>query len=98
LVAPLLGFQENTGYAMLVSGFLNINLSKIHTRTDWSQRPLSAEQIQYAADDVIYLAKIYQMMQQKLQALQFITYNPVFGSIILFCNLLSPFGQDLYYC
>jgi hypothetical protein len=38
LVAPLLGFQENTGYAMLVSGFLNINLSKIHTRTDWSQR------------------------------------------------------------
>jgi len=69
LVAPLLGFQENTGYAMLVSGFLNINLSKIHTRTDWSQRPLSAEQIQYAADDVIYLAKIYQMMQQKLQAL-----------------------------
>lgn len=69
LAAPLLGFQENPGYAMLVSGFLNINLSKIHTRTDWSQRPLSAEQIQYAADDVIYLAKIYQMMLQKLQEL-----------------------------
>ncbi|NOQ15074.1 MAG: ribonuclease D [Methyloprofundus sp.] len=69
LVAPLLGFQENPGYAMLVSGFLNINLSKTHTRTDWSQRPLSAEQIQYAADDVIYLAKIYQMMLEKLQVL-----------------------------
>ncbi|NOQ64340.1 MAG: ribonuclease D [Methyloprofundus sp.] len=69
LVAPLLGFQENPGYAMLVSGFLNINLSKIHTRTDWSQRPLSPEQVQYAADDVIYLAKIYIMMQEKLQAL-----------------------------
>ncbi len=69
LVAPLLGFQENPGYAMLVSGFLNINLSKIHTRADWSQRPLSPEQIQYAADDVIYLAQIYQIMQQKLQAL-----------------------------
>lgn len=69
LAAPLLGFQENAGYAMLVSRFLNINLSKIHTRTDWSQRPLSTEQIQYAADDVIYLAKIYQIMQEKLQAL-----------------------------
>lgn len=69
LVAPLLGFQENTGYAMLVSGFLNINLSKIHTRTDWSQRPLSPDQIQYAADDVIYLAKIYQMILQKLREL-----------------------------
>ena len=69
LVAPLLGFQENPGYAMLVSGFLNINLSKTHTRTDWSQRPLSAEQLQYAADDVIYLAKIYRLMVQKLQEL-----------------------------
>ncbi len=67
LVAPLLGFQENPGYAMLVSGFLNINLSKIHTRTDWSERPLSPEQIQYAADDVIYLAKIYQIILQKLK-------------------------------
>ncbi len=69
LVAPILGYQENPGYAMLVSGFLNINLSKLHTRTDWSQRPLSAEQLQYAADDVIYLAQIYQMMQEKLIAL-----------------------------
>lgn len=69
IAAPLLGFQENPGYAMLVSGFLNINLSKTHTRTDWSQRPLSSEQIQYAADDVIYLAQIYQMMEQKLQEL-----------------------------
>ncbi len=69
LVAPLLGYQENPGYAMLVSGFLNINLSKTHTRTDWSQRPLSAEQVQYAADDVIYLAKIYCMMEEKLKEL-----------------------------
>ncbi len=69
LVAPLLGYQENPGYAMLVSGFLNINLSKTHTRTDWSQRPLSPEQIQYAADDVIYLAKIYCMMQEQLKTL-----------------------------
>jgi len=69
LVAPLLGFQENPGYAMLVSGFLNINLSKTHTRTDWSQRPLSEEQLKYAADDVIYLAKIYQIMLKKLQDL-----------------------------
>jgi len=69
LVAPLLGYQENPGYAMLVSGFLNINLSKIHTRTDWSQRPLSEDQMKYAADDVIYLAKIYQMMEKKLKDL-----------------------------
>lgn len=63
IAAPLLGFQENPGYAMLVSSFLNINLSKAHTRADWSKRPLSEAEIQYAADDVIYLCKIYQIMR-----------------------------------
>jgi len=69
IAAPLLGFQENPGYAMLVSSFLNINLSKAHTRTDWSIRPLSAEQIEYAADDVIYLCKIYSLMCEQLAKL-----------------------------
>jgi ribonuclease D len=70
IAAPLLGIQENPGYAMLVSTFLNINLSKAYTRTDWSFRPLSAEQLQYAADDVIYLCKIYEIMRTKLTGLQ----------------------------
>jgi len=69
IAAPLLGFQENPGYAMLVSSFLNVNLSKTHTRADWTIRPLSEAQIQYAADDVIYLCKIYQMICQKLESL-----------------------------
>jgi ribonuclease D len=69
IAAPLLGFQENPGYAMLVSSFLNINLNKAHTRTDWTMRPLSQDQIQYAADDVIYLCKIYTIMCEKLEEL-----------------------------
>lgn len=69
IAAPLLGFQENPGYAMLVSSFLNINLSKAHTRTDWTVRPLSDAQIQYAADDVIYLCKIYRIMCEQLAKL-----------------------------
>ncbi len=69
IAAPLLGFQENPGYAMLVSSFLNINLNKAHTRTDWSERPLSEDQIQYAADDVIYLCKIYTLMCTQLEKL-----------------------------
>lgn len=69
IAAPLLGFQDNPGYAMLVSSFLNINLSKAHTRTDWTVRPLSEEQLRYAADDVIYLCQVYLIMRQKLQEL-----------------------------
>jgi ribonuclease D len=69
IAAPLLGFQENPGYAMLVSSLLNVNLNKAHTRADWSKRPLINAEIEYAADDVIYLCKIYQMMLQKLAEL-----------------------------
>lgn len=69
VAAPLLGYQDNPGYAMLVSSLLNINLNKAHTRADWSKRPLTEDEIQYAADDVIYLCKIYEIMNQKLAAL-----------------------------
>jgi ribonuclease D len=69
VAAPLLGYQDNPGYAMLVSSLLNVNLNKAHTRADWSKRPLSEAEIQYAADDVIYLCQIYQIMLQKLEAL-----------------------------
>lgn len=69
VAAPLLGYQDNPGYAMLVSSLLNINLNKAHTRADWSKRPLSEAEIQYAADDVIYLCQVYQAIVQKLTAL-----------------------------
>ncbi|NKB37545.1 MAG: ribonuclease D [Gammaproteobacteria bacterium] len=66
LAAPLVGFDEQIGYANLVSKMLGINLSKAHTRTDWKRRPLQEAQLQYAADDVIYLAEIYPLLLQDL--------------------------------
>ena len=69
VAAPLLGFHDNPGYAMLVSSLLSINLNKAHTRADWSKRPLTEAQIQYAADDVIYLCRIYKIITQKLAEL-----------------------------
>jgi ribonuclease D len=69
VAAPLLGYQDNPGYAMLVSHLLNVNLNKAHTRADWSKRPLTEAEIQYAADDVIYLCQVYQIMHDKLNAL-----------------------------
>ena len=69
LAAPLLGHPEQMGYASLVEAFLGIHLSKAHTRTDWSQRPLSDAQLQYAADDVRYLAQLYPLLYAKLEQL-----------------------------
>jgi len=42
----------------LVQQLLDITLSKEETRTNWLQRPLSAEQTRYALDDVRYLRAV----------------------------------------
>ncbi|WP_198266229.1 ribonuclease D [sulfur-oxidizing endosymbiont of Gigantopelta aegis] len=67
--AALLGYGEQIGYAALVKLLLNVELDKSQTRTDWLKRPLTQKQIDYAADDVRYLAKLYPVQKQKLQDL-----------------------------
>jgi len=69
IAATLLGMGESIGYASLVKKMLAVDLDKSHTRTDWSQRPLSPKQLEYAADDVRYLAQLYPLQKQKLQSL-----------------------------
>lgn len=66
LAAPLLGLKEQMGYAALVEAVLDVKLDKAHTRADWAQRPLSAAQILYAADDVRYLAALYPKLREQL--------------------------------
>ena len=69
IAALLLGYADQIGYANLVREMLGVELDKLHTRADWSLRPLSADQLQYAADDVVYLADIYQKMIAQLTAM-----------------------------
>lgn len=66
LAAPLLGYPEQTGYANLVRERLGVELPKGHSRTDWAQRPLSADQLRYAADDVYHLARLYPALRAAL--------------------------------
>jgi len=66
VAAPLLGYNEQIGYANLVREHLGIELAKTHTRADWTRRPLPDKQIQYALDDVIYLESLYLDMREKL--------------------------------
>lgn len=66
LAAPLLGFNEQIGYGNLVKEMLGIELSKAHTRADWTRRPLPDKQIDYALDDVIYLEQLYNKIHAEL--------------------------------
>lgn len=69
LAATLLGLGDQVGYANLVQHMLGVQLDKQHTRADWEQRPLTPEQLDYAADDVRYLIQIYPKILQQLTSL-----------------------------
>ena len=68
VAAALLGQTQQIGYASLVHALCGVKLKKTDSFTDWSVRPLSESQLQYAADDVIYLPQMYAAMKEKLEA------------------------------
>jgi len=55
------------GYAKLVQTLLGHEIDKQQTCSDWMKRPLSTEQLKYAAMDVIYLIDIANQLTQKLK-------------------------------
>ncbi|MDX9741694.1 MAG: ribonuclease D [Gammaproteobacteria bacterium] len=67
IAAPLLGYPVQASYARLVEEVLGTKLEKAHTRTDWSRRPLSSEQLDYAADDVRFLGPLYLDLRRRLE-------------------------------
>lgn len=58
--------SEQIGYANLVDAWLGITVDKGARFTDWSRRPLTDRQIEYAIGDVTYLAEIFPKMLDKL--------------------------------
>ena len=56
-------------YAALVEHYLGIAPDKSQTRSDWLARPLNAAQLDYAADDVGLLARLYPLLVADLQRL-----------------------------
>lgn len=66
VAAALLGHTQQIGYAALVHAECGVTLKKIDSFTDWSRRPLSDSQLEYAADDVAYLPRMYERMRAQL--------------------------------
>lgn len=66
VAAALLGMQPQIGYGDLVQKMLGTALDKAHARTDWTARPLSREQLEYAADDVHHLLPLRDVLLREL--------------------------------
>jgi ribonuclease D len=68
IAAALLGLAPQIGYAELVARRLGHSIDKGQTRTDWSRRPLTPEQLAYAADDVHHLLQLHTDLDAALQS------------------------------
>ncbi|WP_138380074.1 ribonuclease D [Luteithermobacter gelatinilyticus] len=67
VAAMVCGFGDNIGYDKLVSNLTGQTLDKSSRFTDWSRRPLTQRQIEYALGDVTHLRIIYKKLRDKLE-------------------------------
>src|SRR3569832_2467226 len=66
VAAMAAGFGDQVSYDSLVRQMLKKDLDKASRFTDWARRPLSEAQLTYAAADVIWLAKLYPLLRDRL--------------------------------
>ena len=64
--AQLLGYPS-VGLASLGKRHFHVDLPKDEQRSDWSQRPLTAQQMSYAAADVLYLIPLAERLTRELR-------------------------------
>lgn len=70
IAAALCGVGSGLGYQRLVSTLLDVELEKTQTRSDWTRRPLSADQLHYAAEDVRHLPALHALLHERLERQQ----------------------------
>lgn len=67
VAAMVCGFGDSIGYEKLVMAICNKPLDKSTRFTDWSRRPLTERQIDYALGDVTHLRTIYKSLDAQLK-------------------------------
>ena len=66
IASAFLDFKYPISFKKLVDTEFSYQLDKSHTVTQWDNRPLSRDQLQYALDDVLPLLELYRRMTIKL--------------------------------
>lgn len=67
VAAMVCGFGEQVGYETLVKRICKADLDKTSRFTDWSRRPLTKAQAEYALADVTHLRVIYEHLAAQLK-------------------------------
>lgn len=69
LAAGFCGLPATLSLAKLVEELCGVVLPKTETLTDWTRRPLTPKQLDYAAQDVVYLARVAQALAERARRL-----------------------------
>jgi ribonuclease D len=64
--AQLLGYPS-VGLSRIAARHFDVNLPKDEQRSDWSRRPLTQQQMSYAAADVLYLLPLAELLWRELK-------------------------------
>jgi ribonuclease D len=69
VAAGFLGMPAQCSYETLLAEILDVRLAKSASFTRWDARPLSAEQLSYAREDVVHLTALAAELERRLDAL-----------------------------
>jgi ribonuclease D len=67
VAAMVLGYGDSIAYDQLVERIAGHRPDKTHRFTDWSRRPLTAEQMHYAVSDVTHLRDVFTALDADLK-------------------------------
>ncbi|WP_105402955.1 ribonuclease D [Neorhizobium sp. T7_12] len=67
VAAMVCGFGDSVSYDQLVSRIKDVHIDKSSRFTDWSRRPLSDKQLEYALADVTHLRDVYLFLKAQLE-------------------------------
>ncbi|WP_105385847.1 ribonuclease D [Neorhizobium alkalisoli] len=67
VAAMVCGFGDSVSYDQLVSRIKSVHIDKSSRFTDWSRRPLSEKQLEYALADVTHLRDVYLFLKEELE-------------------------------
>ena len=67
VAAALTTTSHQSSYQLLVNQVLGVSLKKAESFTHWDQRPLTAEQLRYAGQDVEHLLQVAAALRERLE-------------------------------
>jgi len=96
IMMSFLGHGLSMGYAAMVEHFIDIKLDKSESRTDWTKRPLSLNQLNYASADVEHLFNIYPKLVTQIEQAGWFSYAKQETQLLIERKFTSIDENQLY--